>query len=42
MWRMLHWLFLWRAIRRGPRYYAGYQLRRSARKTMWRLTRGWL
>ncbi len=38
--RLLHLFFLGRAVARGPRYLAGYAIRRQARKATYRATRG--
>jgi hypothetical protein len=39
--RLLHWYFLARAVARGPRYFAGYEVRRQTRRAAWRATRNW-
>jgi hypothetical protein len=40
-WQMVHLFFLSRAISKGPRYFAGYETRRMARKAAWKATRRW-
>lgn len=37
--RLLHFFYLGRAISRGPRYFAGYEVRRQTRKAVYRATR---
>jgi hypothetical protein len=37
--RILHDLFFTRAVLRGPAYFLGYELRRQARRAMYRATR---
>lgn len=38
-WKALHGFYLGRAVTRGPRYFAGYEVRRQARRAAWRATR---
>jgi hypothetical protein len=40
-WRLAHWFFFARALSRGPRYFARYELRRQGRKALYRATRRW-
>ena len=40
-WRLVHAYYLARALSRGPHYFAGYELRRAARRAAWRATRTW-
>lgn len=37
--KLLHWMFFARAMSRGPRYFAGYEVRRQGRKALRRWTR---
>lgn len=39
LWRLVHLIFLTRAISRGPTYLAGYEIRRQSRRAAWRATR---
>jgi hypothetical protein len=39
IYRLLHYFYLGRAISRGPRYFARYELRRQVRKATYRVTR---
>lgn len=38
-WRLMHWFFFGRALARGPGYFARYELRRQARRAVYRATR---
>ena len=37
--RLLHYFYLGRAVSRGPRYLARYEVRRAGRKALYRATR---
>jgi len=39
IWKLAHWLFLGRAIARGPAYFARYEVRHQARRAVYRATR---
>lgn len=41
LWQVVHLFYLGRAISKGPGYLAGYEVRRYARKAVYRATRGW-
>jgi hypothetical protein len=34
--RLLHWFFFWRAVSRGPGHFARYEVRRQARRAVYR------
>lgn len=38
-WKLMHIFYFTRAVSRGPRYFAGYELRRQTRKVIYRATR---
>ncbi|HEX5416670.1 MAG TPA: hypothetical protein VFZ25_13450 [Chloroflexota bacterium] len=38
-WRLMHVLFFWRAVFRGPSYFLRYEARRQGRKALYRMTR---
>jgi len=37
--KLAHWFFMLRALFRGPRYFAKYEVRRQARIAVYRATR---
>lgn len=39
--KLLHLFFFWRALFRGPRYFAGYATRRAARRATYKATKEW-
>lgn len=39
MYRALHWFFFTRALLRGPRAFARYEVRRAGRRALYRATR---
>lgn len=40
-WKLVHVYYFCRALLRGPRYFAGYILRREVRQAAYRATRNW-
>ncbi len=38
-WRIFHWLYFFRALSRGPGYFLRYEVRRQARRAVYRATR---
>lgn len=39
IWKLAHWFFFGRALSRGPRAFARYEVRRQARRAVYRATR---
>ena len=38
-WKMMRWFYFFRALSRGPGYFVRYEVRRQARRAIYRATR---